>query len=223
MSRIRLDFDNKVIFYQETMTMKDIFKEIKLYWAENVGMYKIPTPMVAVRNALSEEVSAKLVDGWSVQFEVQPKRKSWDTFYMELAHSIAEMCTCAAGRKVGAVFVKDKRILTTGFNGVPAGYPHPNVCVRKQQGVPSGQGLEMCGCAHAEANGIANAARVGLSLHESTLYCTTEPCSICMGALANVGVSRVVYKAPYHHEMSAKIASYAGILVEQMVESSEVE
>jgi len=137
---------------------------------------------------------------------------------MEEADHASEMSTCAAGRKVGAVFVRDNRVLTTGFNGVPAGYPHPTECVRKIQGVPSGQGLEMCGCAHAEANGIANAARVGVSLMDSTVYCTTEPCAMCMGALANVGIAEVVYRDPYHHVMSAKIASFAGITVSKIAE-----
>jgi len=141
------------------------------------------------------------------------ERNSWNRFYMEMAISVAQMSTCAAGRKVGAVFVRDKRVLTTGFNGVPAGYPHPKECIRKIQGVPSGQGLEMCGCAHAEANGIANAARVGLSLMDSTLYTTTEPCSLCMGALANVGVKEVIYKDEYHHQISTDIAKYANIRV----------
>ncbi len=141
------------------------------------------------------------------------ERKSWDDHYMEMAEYVAEMCTCAAGRKVGAVFVRDKRVLTTGFNGVPVGFPHPDVCVRKEQGIPSGQGLDMCGCAHAEANGIANAARVGVSLMDSTLYSTTEPCALCMGALANVGVKEVIYRDEYHHKISSDIAVFAGIRV----------
>ncbi len=118
------------------------------------------------------------------------KRKSWNQHYMEMAVHVADMCTCAAGRKVGAVFVRDKRVLSTGFNGVPAKFPHPLVCIRKERNISSGQGLELCGCAHAEANGIANAAREGVSLKDSALYCTTEPCALCMGALANGSISK---------------------------------
>jgi len=132
---------------------------------------------------------------------------------MEEAEHAAQMSTCAAGRKVGAVFVKDKRILSTGVNGVPAGYPHPLVCVRKQENVPSGEGLHKCACQHAEANGIANAARAGVSLLGSTIYTTTEPCVMCMGALANVGIIEVIYKEPYHHRLSVDIALHAGIIV----------
>lgn len=138
-------------------------------------------------------------------------RKPWVQHWMEEAEHAGDMCTCAAGRKVGAAFVKDNRLLTTGFNGVPAGYPHPLVCLRKEANVPSGEGLHICGCAHAEANGIANAARSGVSLHGSTLYTTTEPCVMCMGALANVGVVEVIYKEPYNHPMSKDIAEYANI------------
>jgi len=142
-------------------------------------------------------------------------RKSWDQHWMEEAFHAAEMSTCAAGRKVGAVFVRDNRMLTTGFNGVPAGYPHPLVCARREAGVPSGEKLEMCGCAHAEANGIANAAREGVNLKDSSVYCTTEPCTMCMGALANVGISVVHFTNPYPHPMSKNIASFAGISVIQ--------
>jgi len=137
---------------------------------------------------------------------------------MEAARHAAQMSTCAGGRKVGAVFVRDNRVISTGFNGVPAKYPHPLVCARKEAFVPPGEKLEMCGCAHAEANGIANAAREGVSLLGSSLYCTTEPCTMCMGALANVGVTEVVYDSPYHHEMSAEIAEYADISVHKYVE-----
>lgn len=131
---------------------------------------------------------------------------------MEAAEHAAEMSTCAAGRKVGAVFVRDKRVLTTGFNGVPAGFPHPLQCVRKAKEIPSGERLDLCGCAHAEMNGITNAAREGVSLKGSVLYCTTEPCTLCMGALANVGVKEVIYRDSYHHsDMTKLIAERAGI------------
>lgn len=139
------------------------------------------------------------------------KRKSWDKHWMEAAKHAAEMSTCASGRKVGAVFVRDNRILATGFNGVPAKFPHPEKCARREAGIPSGEKLHMCGCAHAEANGIANAAREGISLKGSTLYCTTQPCDMCMGSLANVGVSEVLFEDGYPSTLSNQIAFYAGI------------
>ncbi|MBF0447408.1 MAG: dCMP deaminase family protein [Magnetococcales bacterium] len=138
-------------------------------------------------------------------------RPSWDRHWMDAAGLAAQMSTCASGRKVGAVFVRDKRLLATGFNGVPSGYPHPPICPRRAAGLPSGQGLELCVCAHAEANGVANAARHGVSLQSATVYVTCQPCSSCMGALANVGVKQVVFGGPYPDDRSQSIADYAGI------------
>lgn len=143
-------------------------------------------------------------------------RKSWDQHFMEQAIHESEMCTCAAGRKVGAVFVKDKRVISTGFNGVPSGFPHPLTCERKNLNIPSGEKLEMCGCAHAETNGIANAARIGVSLKGSTLYCTSQPCTLCMGSLANVGIKKVYYGEKYSHNLSLDIAKYSGITLQQL-------
>ena len=149
-------------------------------------------------------------------------RKPWIQHWMEEAVHVAQMSTCAAGRKVGAVFVKDQRVISTGFNGVPVNYPHPLVCIRKEENIPSGEGLHKCACAHAETNGIANAARSGVCLLGSTLYSTTEPCVMCMGSLANVGITEVVYKQSYHHKLSVDIARYAGINVVRYVEVNGV-
>jgi dCMP deaminase len=139
------------------------------------------------------------------------QRPSWDRHWMDAAMLAAQMSTCASGRRVGAAFVQGKRLLATGFNGVPSGYPHPLSCPRRDAGLPSGQGLELCVCAHAEANGIANAARYGVQLQGAVVYVTCQPCADCMGALANVGISRVVYGGPYPDERSKSIADYAGI------------
>lgn len=146
-------------------------------------------------------------------------RKAWLQHWMEAARHAAEMCTCASGRKVGAVFVRDNRLLVTGFNGVPSKYPHPLVCVRREENVPSGEGLHKCPCAHAEANGIANAARDGVSLKGASVYVTTVPCSQCMGALANVGIKEVFFDQGYpDNDMSEDIASYASIPVTEYIE-----
>ncbi|MBF0295167.1 MAG: dCMP deaminase family protein [Magnetococcales bacterium] len=142
---------------------------------------------------------------------VHAGRPAWDRHWMDAAHLAAQMSTCASGRKVGAVFVRDKRLLATGFNGVPSGYPHPDVCARRVAGLPSGQGLDLCVCAHAEANGVANAARHGVSLEGSVVYVTCQPCASCMGMLANVGIKRVIFGGPYPDERSRLIADYAGI------------
>jgi dCMP deaminase len=144
-------------------------------------------------------------------------RPGWDQHWMDAAALAAQMSTCVSGRKVGAVFVRDKRLLATGFNGVPSGYPHPDVCARRAAGVPSGQQLDLCVCAHAEINGIANAARYGMSLEGATVYVTCQPCASCMGALANVGVHRVLFGGDYPDRRSADIAHYANIDLQRFV------
>jgi len=140
-------------------------------------------------------------------------RDSWEVHHLKAAVLASEMGTCKSNSNKGAVFIRDNRILSTGFNGVPSGFPHPTVCKRKELGIAKGEELNMCGCAHAEMNAICNAAKEGVSLTGSTLYCTSEPCNMCMGAIANVGVKKVVYIKPYHHAMSAEIAKYASIEV----------
>ena len=139
------------------------------------------------------------------------ERPSWDQHWMAAARLAAQMSTCASGRKVGAVFVREKRLLATGFNGVPSGFPHPVTCLRREAGLPSGQGLDLCVCAHAEANGIANAARHGVSLNGASVYVTCQPCASCMGGLSNVGILKVIFGGPYPDDRSAAIAQYAGI------------
>ncbi|MEO5368348.1 MAG: dCMP deaminase family protein, partial [Magnetococcus sp. WYHC-3] len=124
------------------------------------------------------------------------QRPSWDQHWMETAHLMAQMSTCASGRRVGAVFVRDKRLLATGFNGVPSGYPHPQHCARRLAGVPSGQGLDLCVCAHAEANGIANAARHGMRLEGATVYVTHQPCAGCMGESSGMKIPMEMASRP---------------------------
>jgi dCMP deaminase len=150
-------------------------------------------------------------------------RPEWDEYWMLEAYLAAQMCTCARGRKQGAVFVRDNRSLTKGFNGVPAGSPHPKVCLRTQQNIGTGCSLDLCGCKHAEVNGIANAAREGIRLRKSILYCTTFPCVNCMGELANVGIKKIVYHNEYPSEQGLAIASNAGIKLLQFGQSDQLD
>lgn len=148
------------------------------------------------------------------------KRPFWHTFFMKIAKEVSQMSTCASGRKVGAVFVRDKHILATGFNGVPAKYPHPTSCARKEKGLGSGQGLSECLCAHAETNGIANAAQEGVSLKGSTAYVTTKPCANCAGMLVNAGVKKVYYEEDYDSPKTEDIFNYAGVRFQQISKES---
>ena len=140
-------------------------------------------------------------------------RKDWDEFFLDMAKLLANQSTCLS-RSVGAVIVKDKRILSTGYNGAPSGLPHciELGCKRKQLNIPSGQRHEICRGAHAEQNAINNAAKHGISIEGATLYCTTYPCSMCAKSIVNSGISTVVYIEGYPDELTEEMLSNIKIL-----------
>ena len=119
-------------------------------------------------------------------------RPSWDHYFMKIAEEVGKRSPCLR-RSVGAVFVRDRRILTTGYNGPPKGLPHCGEvgCLRKT--VPSGEKLDTCRAIHAEMNGIIQAALHGVAISGATVYCTTAPCFLCAKMLVNVGVARIVF------------------------------
>ena len=143
-------------------------------------------------------------------------RPSWDEYFMGLANQVAERTTCLR-RGVGAIIVKDRRILATGYNGVPTGLAHCSEtgCLRQQLGVPSGQRHEICRGLHAEQNAIIQAARVGCSVEGCTLYCTHQPCVICAKIIINAGIARVVYKEGYPDDFSLRLFKEAGVKLEK--------
>lgn len=147
------------------------------------------------------------------------KRPSWDEYFMQVAEVVSRRSTCLR-RNIGAVIVKDKRILATGYNGAPTGLPHCSEvgCLRQQLGVPSGEKHEICRGLHAEQNALLQAAKYGISVEGSTIYSTTEPCSMCAKMLINAGICRIVYKDEYPDELSRKLLREAGIAVEKFVE-----
>ena len=142
-------------------------------------------------------------------------RPDWDKYFMEITEMVATRTTCLR-RGVGAVIVKENRILATGYNGAPAGVEHclDIGCMREKNNIPSGERQELCRGIHAEQNAIVQAARFGVSLLDSTIYITTQPCITCAKLIINVGVRRVVYKNPYPDKMSLEILKEAGIAVE---------
>lgn len=143
----------------------------------------------------------------------------WDARFMDLCKSIANWSSCyQTGRKVGAIIVKNKRILTTGYNGAPAGIMScvdRGECLRKIQKIPSGTRQEICYAIHAEQNAIIQAAKLGVSIDDATLYCTHQPCTICAKMIINAGISRVVYAQGYPDEFSLDIFHQAGISLER--------
>jgi dCMP deaminase len=142
-------------------------------------------------------------------------RPSWDEYFMEMAEVAQKRSTCLR-RKVGAVIVRDNRIMTTGYNGVPTGIQHceERGCLRDQLKVPSGQRHELCRGLHAEQNAIIQAAYLGQSIAGGTLYCTNQPCVICAKMLINAGIKRIVIKEGYPDELAIEMLNEAGLKIE---------
>ena len=143
------------------------------------------------------------------------ERPDWDEYFMRLAEVAETRSTCTR-RKVGAVIVKDHRILATGYNGVPTGIQHCSQrgCLREELGVPSGQRHELCRGLHAEQNAIIQAAHLGLSIAGGTLYCTNQPCVICAKMIINAGIERIVIRDGYPDELAQDMLREAGLNVE---------
>ena len=134
---------------------------------------------------------------------------------MDMAKLVSGWSSCyKPNRQVGAVIVRDKRILTTGYNGAPQGIPSCKErceCMRENLGIASGTRQEMCYAVHAEQNAIVQAAKLGLSLEGATIYCTHQPCSICTRLIINSGIKRVVYDQGYPVEFSLQLLNSAGV------------
>ncbi|HIT77652.1 MAG TPA: cytidine/deoxycytidylate deaminase family protein [Candidatus Limihabitans stercoravium] len=139
----------------------------------------------------------------------------WDKRFMELTQKVAEWSSCyQENRHVGAIIVRDKRVLTTGYNGAPSGIKscvERGECLRKKLGIPSGTRHELCYAVHAEQNAIAQAAKLGIVLEGATLYCTHQPCVICAKMIINSGIKRIVYKEGYPDEFSIELLKEAGV------------
>ena len=142
-------------------------------------------------------------------------RPSWDEYFMQMAELTAQRSTCLR-RHVGAVIVKDKHIVATGYNGAPRGIAHCDEkggCLRQKMGVPSGQRHELCRALHAEQNAIIQAATLGQSIENATIYITHQPCVICAKMIINAGIKRSVVKEGYPDELSVEILDEAGLKI----------
>jgi len=141
------------------------------------------------------------------------KRPSWDEYFMKITALVATRATCLR-RKVGAILVKDRRILATGYNGPPKGVPHCDElggCMRDKLGIPSGERMELSRAVHAEQNAIIQAAKMGTNIDGATLYVTNHPCFICAKMLINAGVIKIVYKEGYPDKYAKDILKEAGV------------
>ncbi len=143
---------------------------------------------------------------------MKPERPDWDSYFMEIADIVSKRSTCLR-RSVGALIVKNKRILATGYNGAPSGLKHciEVGCLREQMKVASGERHELCRGLHAEQNAIIQAAFHGVSIEGAHVYCTHLPCSICIKMLINAGIEKVSYLDGYPDELSLKMIDESSI------------
>jgi dCMP deaminase len=139
-------------------------------------------------------------------------RPSWDEYFMQIVDLVKTRSTCLR-RQVGALIVKDKRILASGYNGAPSGVAHCAEvgCLRQQLNIPSGERHELCRAIHAEQNAIVQAAYSGTSVSGSTMYVSLQPCSLCAKLMINAGIKKLVFRGNYPDELALSMLNEAGV------------
>jgi len=144
--------------------------------------------------------------------DLRRKRPGWEVYFLKIAQLASTRSTCSR-RQVGAVLVKEKNILATGYNGAPSGLPHcADVgCLREKDNIPSGQRHELCRGLHAEQNAIIQAASHGVSIRGAVLFCTNFPCVICSKMLINAGIRIIYYESGYPDALSRQMLEEAGM------------
>ena len=149
-------------------------------------------------------------------------RPSWDDYFLELAKLVSKRATCLR-RSVGAVLVKDKKILATGYNGAPSGFKHclDIGCLREKLKIPSGQRHELCRGLHAEQNVLLQAALYGISTRDSVLYITNQPCIICAKMLINAGIKEIIVSGGYPDNMAMGFLKEARVKVRTIKEKKD--
>lgn len=149
--------------------------------------------------------------------KVHKKRISWDEYFIQIAGLVSQRSTCLR-RNVGAVIVKNKRMLATGYNGAPSGLAHclEIGCLREKNKIPSGERHELCRGLHAEQNAIIQASLYGISVKDSSIYVTHQPCVICAKMLINAGIREIVISDGYPDKMALEFLKEAKIKVRRM-------
>ncbi|HWX78321.1 MAG TPA: cytidine/deoxycytidylate deaminase family protein [Candidatus Acidoferrales bacterium] len=140
-------------------------------------------------------------------------RPSWDQYFMTITQQVAERSTCNRA-KVGAVIVRDKNILATGYNGAPAGMPHclDVGCLIYESKTPNGENEQNCfRTIHAEINAIAQAAKNGASIKDAAIYITHTPCIHCLKVLVNTGIKDIFYLKPYKLHTLEELLRYTQV------------
>jgi len=146
-------------------------------------------------------------------------RPAPDEYFMKMAHTVKERGTCMR-RKVGAIIVKNRHLLSTGYNGNPKGMKHCDEigCLRTELDVPSGERHELCTGVHAEQNAIIQAAVFGAPIKGGMMYCTNTPCSVCAKMIVNAGLEEVIYEGEYPDELALKILKDCGVKIRKLGE-----
>jgi dCMP deaminase len=145
-------------------------------------------------------------------------RKSWDEYFMDLAHMVKSRSTCAR-RKTGAILVRDKRIIATGYNGSPTGFDNCltlDKCIRHKMNIKSATNVDLTRAVHAEANCIYSCAYAGVSAKGSLMYCTNFPCSGCLKALIQSGVVEVIYSQDYDDGFSKELIKESNLIIRKL-------
>lgn len=182
-----------------------------------------PAKKAGSKKPVPSKNAGKIAQLASIEAVKEPRkfvsRPSWDTYFLRIAQLVATRATCLR-RSVGAVIVRDKRILATGYNGAPNGVPHcfelPGGCLREAMHIPSGQRQELCRGLHAEQNAILQASAFGVSLKGSEIYVTHQPCVTCAKMLINAGITRVVFIGSYPDELALEMLREGNIKLERI-------
>lgn len=151
------------------------------------------------------------------------RRPSWDEYFTAIVRQVATRSTCRR-RRTGAVIVKEKRILATGYNGAPSGLAHclDVGCLREDLEIESGERHELCRGLHAEQNAIIQAALHGVSIRGAAIYCTHEPCSLCAKMIINSGIGRIFYIDSYPDELATQLLREAKVKQVQLMPSGNI-
>ena len=146
--------------------------------------------------------------------DVYIMRPSWNKFFMDIVELVKTRSTCLR-RQVGAVIVKDRRILATGYNGAPVGIKHCSEvgCLRQDRGIPSGERHELYRAMHAEQNAIVQAAMSGTSILGATMYVSSQPCSLCAKMIINSGIKKIMFKGDYPDKLAMDMLKESGVRV----------
>lgn len=152
------------------------------------------------------------------------ERPTWDEYFMQMAQVVAGRSTCLR-RQVGAVIVKDRQILSTGYNGSPSGLTHcvQTGCLRQKLGIPSGERTEICRAVHAEQNALVQAAKHGVAISGADIYTTVQPCVLCTKLIINAGIKRVFYVTPYPDQLAFEMATEAKLELVRLIPTGGIE